>query len=93
MFGYQGQHVSAEMLQDPLSPSKLRKGLAITNKVHKIWEDTYDNEYNGLKDLDTFTEISEVEYQRLLKTYGNEAAAIPTMNMFTVKKDKENNPV
>ena len=46
-----------------------------------------------MKDLDTFTEISEVEYQRLLKTYGDEAAAIPTMNIFTVKKDKENNPV
>ena len=46
-----------------------------------------------MKDLDTFTKISKVEYQRLVKTYGDEAVAIPTMNIFTVNKDKENNPV
>ena len=71
----------------------MKKGLATTNKNCKIWGDAYDEEYNGLKDLDTFTKISEVEYQRLLKTYGDKAAAIPTMNIFTVKIDKENNPV
>ena len=88
-----GKHVSAELLQDPLAPSNLKKGLTTTNKDHKIWGDAYDEEYNGLKDLDTFTKISKVEYQRLSKVYGDEAAAIPTMNVFTVKKDKENNPI
>ena len=34
-----------------------------------------------------------MEYQLLVKTYGDEAAAIPTMNIFTVKKDKESNPI
>ena len=88
-----GRHVSAKLLQDPLAPSNLKKGLAPTNKDQKIWGDAYDKEYNGLKDLDMLTEISEVEYQRLVKTYGDEAAAIPTMNIFTVKEDKENIPV
>ena len=76
-----------------MAPSNLKKGLATTNKGCKIWGDAYNKEYNGLKDLDTFTEINKAEYQRLLKTYGDEAAVIPTMNIFTVKKDKETNPV
>ena len=50
----------------------MKKGFAPTNKDQKIWEDVYDEEYNG---------------------YGDEAAVIPTMNIFIVKKDKENNPV
>ena len=46
-----------------------------------------------MNDLDTFTENSEVEYQRLLNTYSDEPSAILTINIFTIKKVKENNPI
>ena len=46
-----------------------------------------------MNDLDMFTKISEVEYQRLLKTYGDEAGVIPTMNILTIKEGKENHPI
>ena len=70
--------ISARISEATFSSARIS---AQTNKDRKIWGDAYDEEYNGLKDLDTFTEINEVEYQRLLKTYGDKAAAIPTMNM------------
>ena len=43
--------------------------------------------------MDTFEEITEDEYQRLITQHESSAKAIPTMNLFTVKKDKEGNPV
>ena len=82
-----GKNVSAELLQDPPAPSNLKKGLAPTNKDRKIWGDAYDKQYNGLNDLDTSIEISEVEYQRLVKTYGDKAANC------NIRKSREKNLV
>ena len=88
-----GRHVSAAHLHNPLAPPNLRKALHESNKDHNVWKDAYNEEYSGLKRLDTFTEIDEKEYQKLLKVHGKDIEAIPTMNLFTVKKDKEGNPI
>ena len=88
-----GRHVSAAHLHNPLAPANLKKALHESNKDNKIWKDAYNEEYSGLKRLDTFTEINEKDYQNLLKEHGKDIEAIPTMNLFTVKKDKEGNPV
>lgn len=90
------RHMSAELLKDPLAPSNLRKASSITNKDCRIWGDAYDEEYNGLNDLDTFTKISDVEYQCSLKNIQRWRCSDPNnaiTNICTVKKDKENNPV
>lgn len=57
------------------------------------WRSTYNKEYDGLSGLDTFVEINEDKYQQLIKKHWKEAEAIPTMSIFTVKKDKEGKPV
>ena len=43
--------------------------------------------------MDTFAEINKEEYQKIVKEHGEAAEAILTMNVFTVKKDKEGNPI
>ena len=85
--------MSASHLHNPLAPPNLRKALHESNKDHNVWKDAYNEDYSGLKRLDTFTEIDEKEYQKLLKLHGKDIEAIPTMNLFTIKKDKEGNPI
>ena len=43
--------------------------------------------------LDVFEEISYEEYQRYLKKYGEQAQAIPSMNLFTVKPGMNGGPL
>ena len=51
----------------------------------------YKEEYTGLLDLDVFTPIGEEDYRKLIAEHGEDAMAIPTMNIFTIKDDKEGN--
>ena len=39
-----------------------------------------------------FTEITEQQYRAYLQEFGEDARAIPTMNLFTIKPDMEGNP-
>ena len=50
---------------------------------------TYDEVYDGLAGLETFAEINETEYRDLVAEHGGAGIAIPTINIFTVKNDKE----
>ena len=43
--------------------------------------------------MNVFDLISEDEYQKLVAEHREDAQAIPSMNLFTVKKDKKGNPV
>ena len=88
-----GRHVSAANLVQPMAPTNLVKGLAPHHPDSKVWKGAYEEEYDGLSGLDTFAEINEEEYQKLLKEHGEKCKAIPTMNIFTVKKDKLGKPV
>ena len=87
------RHVSAANLNQTLAPANLRIALASNNPDRLIWSDAYDEEYDNLNNLETFDEITTEEYYRYLKHYGDDARAIPSMNIFTVKKDKEGNPL
>ena len=86
-----GRHVSAVHLQHAQAPGSLLAGLRSNDK--EIWKAAYEEEYTGLSELDVFTTITEHEYQELVRIHGDDAVAIPTMNLFTVKNDKEGNPV
>ena len=88
-----GRHVSAANLARPLAPTNLVTGLAKHHPDAEVWNDAYTEEYEGLKGLDTFVEIIEDEYTKLVDEHGDKCKAIPTMNIFTVKKDKIGNPV
>ena len=48
---------------------------------------------NRLDDMNVLDLIPEEEYQHLVSKYRENAQAIPSMNLFTVKKDKSGNPV
>ena len=57
---------------------------------HKIWLDSYAEEYNGLNALDTYDVIDEPTYLRMAAEHGVEA--IPTMCIHTVKPDAQGKP-
>ena len=44
-------------------------------------------------DLDVFTPIGEEDYRKIIAEHSKDAMAIPTMNIFTIKDDKEGNPL
>ena len=52
----------------------------------------YNEEYDGLRGLEVFTEITTAEYLEYVQKHGNAAQAIPTMNLSTIKPDMEENP-
>ena len=52
----------------------------------------YNEEYDGIKYLDVFTKITEQQYRAYLREFGEDAHAIPTMNLFTIKPNMEGNP-
>jgi len=43
-----GRHVSASNLHFKCAPANLRAALAGSNPDRKIWNDAYDEEYDGL---------------------------------------------
>ena len=88
-----GRHVSAASLVNTQAPNSLKEALHRNNPDRVIWGGAYDEEYDGLSDLEVFEEITIKEYQELIKLHGDKAKAIPSMNLFTVKEDKEGNPI
>ena len=87
-----GRFVSAGHLNFDCAPANLCVALASSNPDQKIWDSAYNEEYDGLKDLDVFTKITEQQYKAYLREFGEDARAIPTMNLFTIKPDMEGNP-
>ena len=87
------RHVSAAGLHRNFAPPNLRTALAQTNPDRDTWNAAYDEEYDGLDNLNVFTEITTEEYMKYLRLHGEDARAIPTMNLFTIKPDEEGNPV
>ena len=57
-----------------------------------MWRSSYNEEYDGLRNLEVFTEISVAEYKAFLRIHGDNARAIPTMNLFNIKPDMAGNP-
>jgi hypothetical protein len=50
----------------------------------------YKEEYDGLKEFDTFEELTFAEYRKLAETHG---PAIPSMCVLVTKKDEHGNHV
>ena len=90
--GY-GRHVSAANLLNTQAPGNLRHALQRSNKDRETWLASYNEEYDGLTELDVFDVIDKQKYLQLLDLHGKNAEAIPTMNIFNVKTDKEGNPI
>jgi hypothetical protein len=83
-------HVSAATLICQIAPGSAKKGLCSSHPDHKIWRESYKEEMDGLLSQECFDIISEEEYQALLRASGNRA--IPSMCIFTIKRDSEGKP-
>ena len=55
----------------------------------EIWQAPYKEEYDGLKDLPAWIEISETDYKNMKSTYKN---ILPTMAISTIKYDEHGQP-
>ena len=83
-------HVSASSLTQP-APSSLKKALLHDNPDRNIWLDSCKEEKQGLDDHNTCEVISATQCYNLSKEKG--IKAIPSMCVFTIKKDEFNNPI
>ena len=88
-----GRHVSATNLHNNCARPNLRTALLLSNKDRDIWRAAYDEEYDGLTGLNVFTEITTKKYKAYLRKRGEDARAIPTMNLFTIKLEMDGNLV
>ena len=52
----------------------------------------YDEEYYGLQGLEVYTKISTAKYLEFVRKHGDDAQAIPTMNLFIIKPDMKGDP-
>jgi hypothetical protein len=82
-------HVSAALCQRLCLPS-LIQALNPQHPNHDIWLASYKEEYDGLKEFDTFEELTLAEYRKLAETHG---PAIPSMCVLVTKKDEHGNSV
>ena len=85
-----GRHVSAANLHNSsYAPANLKNALADNNPDKDIWNKSYNEEYDGLDNLDVFTEINTQQYMEYVEKYGEKARFIPTMNLFSIKPDMD----
>jgi hypothetical protein len=80
------EHVSAALCKRPC-PIRLLKALDPSHLDHLVWYASYKEEYDSLRELDTFEELTLAEYRRLSKTHG---PAIPSMCVLVTKKENGN---
>eukprot|EP00804_Cyclotella_cryptica_P023774 CCRYP_011152-RA/>CCRYP_011152-RA protein AED:0.31 eAED:0.31 QI:0/0/0/1/1/1/2/0/815 len=84
-------HVSAANLLH-LCPPSLAKALHPTNPDRHIWLASYHEEKEGLEAHDVYETISKKDYLHLRRT-GRIGKALPSMCVFIIKHDKDDNPV
>jgi hypothetical protein len=58
-------HVSAERLQSKSPPLTLKKALVTGNPDAPIWDESYNEQYDGLTKLDTFKVLTKDQYDAL----------------------------
>ena len=68
-------------------PPSLLKALADSHPDREVWLESFLEEKHGIRDLDTFKKISLSKYQALREKCASHA--IPTLCVFTIKKDKK----
>ena len=84
-------HVSARDLKAPCPPS-LAKALQDDYVDRSTWWDSYLEEKQGLRECDTYEEITLQEYRRLRRLPKAVPKAIPTMCVLTIKRDENMAP-
>ena len=82
----------AANLNANFAPPNLKTALAGSNPDRKVWDASYNEEYDGLNGLNVFTEINAEQYREYRRIHGEKATAISTMNLFTIKPDMDGNP-
>lgn len=82
------RHVSAHGLQSLLAPSSLKAHAKLHPSDKVIWDEAYNEEYDGLVLLPSWEIVSEDEYIRLSKG----KKALPMMAIATIKYDEHNRP-
>ena len=75
-----------------IAPPNLKSALAGSNPDRKVWDASYNEEYDGLNGLNVFIEITAEQYPEYCRIHGEKTTAIPTMNIFTIKSDMDGNP-
>jgi hypothetical protein len=82
------RHILAHGLKSLVPPTSLRahSKLDVTDKI--IWDEAYNEEYDGLEALPTWEVISEAQYRQLSKG----RKVLPTMAIATIKYDEHNRP-
>ena len=85
------RHVSAKGLQGK-TPQFLWQSMRMPKdgSDYKIWLDSYKEEHDGLRELDTYEVIDQAELDRLRGLHDIEV--IPTMCIHTVKPDSQGLP-
>ena len=87
-----GRHVSATNLNANIAPPNLKSALAGSNPNQKVWDASYNEEYDGLNGLNVFTKINTEQYREYCCIHGEKLIVIPTMNLFTIKPNMDENP-
>ena len=82
--------VSAANLHNQQTPSSLLNHYKLHPNDKSIWDQAYEQEYQGLQDIDTWEYISETDYQNCKHIFGK---LMPTMAISVIKKDENGKPV
>ena len=86
-------HASATGLNRNFAPPNLGSASSPTNPDKETWLAAHNEEHDGLDNSNVFTETSTEECNQCLKRHGDDAKAIPTMNLFTIRSDEKGNPI
>lgn len=81
-------HVSTHGLSSLVTPTSLLSHHKMSSNNKKIWDDAYDEEFDGLSDLPTWEILTESQY----KSLSAGAKALPSMAIATIKYDSFNKP-
>ena len=84
-------HVHTAGLSQLHPPGSLKRALGPCSPDAEIWFESYKEEYDGIALNDTMEIMSEEEYFRWSRLTGRHA--IPSMAVFTVKKDSLGRPL
>jgi hypothetical protein len=82
------RHVSAHGLKSLVAPTSLKAHTSMDPGDQVIWNEAYNEEYDGLVSLPTWEVVSEERYCHL----SNGRKALPTIAIATIKYDEHNHP-
>jgi hypothetical protein len=82
------RHVSAHGLKSLVAPTSLKAHSSMDPGDQVIWNEAYNEEYDGLVSLPTWEVVSEERYHQL----SNGRKALPTIAIATIKYDEHNRP-